>query len=400
MSPPVTRWWDRPQLRRDEDEGRKRKVGFIELFYDLIFVVAVAQLAHGLAEHPDWRGVATFALLFVPVWWLWIGNTFYTDRFETEDLSHLLFTFLQMIPVVGLAVFAHDGLQDTATGFAVSYIAGRILIIFLWWRGGHHNAAARPATNGYVRGFSVGVSFWIAGLFVDDHLRIAFWIVGLAIDLATPALLVRNLRLLPRFSHSKLAERFGLFAIIVLGESVAGTVNGLAQTHDLHMAQLLTGFLAMALALALWFLYFEMVPRHQLQPGFWPTLLRSYIHLPLLASLAATGAGVLGVVGQEGQVLSMGPRYVLTGSVTLAFLTLIGLSRIHVYQPMFAGARLRTESSLLFGIVATIALALFGADWNALALLGALVFVTVLPSLLGIWTWAHAPGADETDFEV
>jgi low temperature requirement protein LtrA len=74
------------------------------LFYDVIFVVAIAQVAHGLAKHPDASGVLEIALVFLPIAWLWVEPTVYTNRFETNDISHRVFTLAQMLPVVGIAV--------------------------------------------------------------------------------------------------------------------------------------------------------------------------------------------------------------------------------------------------------------------------------------------------------
>lgn len=391
----MTRWWDKPQLRRDEDEGNERKVGFLDLFYDLIFVVAVAQLAHDLAHHPDLVHAGRFALLFAAVWWLWIGNTFYVDRFETLDVSHRVFTFLQMMPVVGLAVFAQGAFADTRLEFAVAYCMGRSLLIYLWWRGGHHDQAARPATDGYVTGFSLGLVPWIVSFFVPHPLAAWLWLLGLLIDLSVPSLLVKRLHLLPKFSHSRLAERFGLFTIIVLGESVAGTVNGLGALEDVTALGQLTALLAMILAFELWWIYFDMVPRERIKAGFWPVLGRSYLHYPLLGAIAASGAGVLSLVGHEGEVLGAGRRALLFGSLAIAFLAMFGLSRVHDYQPLFQGARFRTEACMVGGGLLFALLALWGPDLDAVPTLIVAVTITLVPIVWGAWHWAKVAGAME-----
>ncbi len=388
----MTGWWARPELRRDEDEGQERKVGFLDLFYDLIFVVAVAQLGHDLAKHPDLEHAGRFALLFLAVWWLWIGNTFYTDRFETEDVSHRLFTFLQMIPVVGLAVFAHGAFGDTALQFALSYTVGRLLIIMLWWRGGRHDAAARPATDAYVTGFTIGLLPWIASFFAPVEWRWALWLLGLLIDISVPALMRSRLARLPQFSFSRLAERFGLFTIIVLGESVAGTVNGLGGLDEVSTLGQITGVLAMVLAFQLWWIYFDMVPREHLKPQILAVMGRSYLHYPLLGAIAASGAGVLSVVGHEGEVLAAPQRLLLAGSVGIALLALVGLSRVHEYSPMFVGARFRTESSLALGAVACFAVGWFGQGLGAVQVLAALIAIAMAPIAWGAWHWARIAG--------
>lgn len=384
----MTQWWQAPSMRREGDEGVERKVGFIDLFYDLIFVVVVAQLAHDLAHHPDWKHLWQFGLSFAAVWWLWIGHTFYTDRFETNDVSHRLFTFFQMIPVVGLAVFAHGAYGDTALPFSVAYMVGRVFIIYLWWRGGRHDAEAKHLCDGYVAGFTLGLLPWVASVFAPLEVKPFLWALGLVIDLATPSVLRQRIAALPKFSHSRLAERFGLFTIIVLGESVAGTVNGLGGLDTITGMDQLTGLLAMLLAFLLWWIYFEMVPREELQPSHISAMLRSYLHYPLLAAIAASGAGVLSIVGHGQGTIGGAERWLLAGSVAVAFAAMLGLSRVHVYQPYFVGAQRRTELSLVFGIAACVFIGAF-ASGGPVAILLLLVAVAAVPLVWGISAWAR-----------
>ena len=116
-------WWQTPTLHREEDEALHRKVSWLELFYDLVFVAVIAQLSHNLALHMSWSGLAGYVLLFVPVWWVWIAGTYYNERFETYGLETRVFTFLQMLPVAAMAVFAHGALDSTGAEFALAYAA-------------------------------------------------------------------------------------------------------------------------------------------------------------------------------------------------------------------------------------------------------------------------------------
>src|SRR5687767_5595435 len=101
-------WWRRPELRDDQ----RRSVGWLELFFDLVFVVVVARLAHYLAGHLNPRAVLEFVIQFAGVFWIWNAFTFYTERFESPGLEDRFFTFLALLPVAGLAVFAEGGLVE------------------------------------------------------------------------------------------------------------------------------------------------------------------------------------------------------------------------------------------------------------------------------------------------
>ncbi len=106
--------WYKPQLRTDEDFEEHRPVTWLELFFDLVFVVIISTLAHNLSSDISPQGVLIFALAFIPVFWVWTASTYYTERFEAkaEGLETRLTTFVTMITVAGMAVFAHHGFRD------------------------------------------------------------------------------------------------------------------------------------------------------------------------------------------------------------------------------------------------------------------------------------------------
>lgn len=372
---------------QSEEEVGERKVGFLDLFYDLIFVVAIAQIAHGLAKHPDGAGLVDYLMLGLPLFWLWIGHTFYADRFENRDISHIFFTFASMLPAVGMALFAHDGRGATATGFALSYAVGRFLLVAAYCRASYHNREVKQPFMGIAGGFSVGAAAWAVSAFIDDiALRTALQVGGLVWDFFVPILVAPLMRGLPNFGEGRLRERFGLLMIIVLGESVAGTVNGLADIHHLHWTHGLTAFFAMLFAFGVYFTYFEMVPRLHRIEWRWASMAGNYLHLLLVAAVAATGAGVLATVGHEDQVLADNVRWVLSGALAFSYLFLVGLSRVHEYR--FDGAgRKGTETALWVAIAAATAVGTFGSGWNSLQVVGVLAITASVPWLVGVNAW-------------
>ena len=315
-------WWEKPVLRTDEEEERERKVTWLELFYDLVFVVVIAQLAHSLAGHVSASGMLGFVLLFVPVWWVWIAGTFYKERFETIDISNRLFTFLQMLPVAAMAVFAHHALDETAVGFALSYAAARTLVTVLWLRGGWHDKRFRPVSNRFAIGFALVILLFVASVFVAPPVRFAMWGVALFIELVTPLFTLQIQAKLPRLSTSKLPERFGLFTIIVLGETIVGVVSGVAEQEHLTTTIAVTAALGIAIGFGLWWIYFDFVARRLPRPGIWWNLTLNYLHLPLVMGIVAVGAGVMNVVAHEGEALPDAVRWLLVGAVALALITM------------------------------------------------------------------------------
>jgi low temperature requirement protein LtrA len=378
----MARWWEAPKLWRSEEEVGERKVGFLDLFYDLIFVVAIAQIAHGLAKHPeDWR---VFIMLLLPLFWVWVGHAYYADRFENRELSYIFYTFLSMLPVVGMAVYAHGG--NTATGFIISYALARLLQSFMWLRGAFHNEEGRRIWTTLALTFGFGASLWVLSAFFEGPVQTWLQIAGLASDLLVPTIIFKQMNKLPKFAEGRMKERYGLIMIIVLGESIAGTANGLAEIGHLSWRHAATGVLAISFAFSLYFTYFEMVPRNILRGHAYSTYARSYLHLPLILAVAATGAGVLSTVGHEGEVLATNSRYLLGIAIGIGYLNLIALSRVHEYPHTGAG-RNRTEGALWVAAAISFAIAFFGDGYSSTRTLVFLSLASTIPWITGVWAW-------------
>ncbi|MGB4871469.1 MAG: low temperature requirement protein A, partial [Candidatus Promineifilaceae bacterium] len=140
-------WWQPP--KRIADREAERSVTFLELFYDLVYVVIVAELAHTLAGDVSWAGIGRFAFLFIIVWWAWLNGSLYHDLHGNNDIRTRVFTFLQMGSVAAMAVFAHGAMGESSTGFALAYAAFQLILLVLWWRTGVHDPAHRPLSQPY-----------------------------------------------------------------------------------------------------------------------------------------------------------------------------------------------------------------------------------------------------------
>ena len=168
------------------DRPEHRQVTFLELFYDLVYVVIIAQLSHALAGHIDWRGVAGYAFLFVIVWWAWYNGTTYHDLHGNNDIRTRIFTFLQMVSVVAMAIFAHDALGETSIGFALSYAAFQLILTYMWWRTGVHDPDHMPLSRPYTISFLITTTLFVASVFVPIPWRFYMWGIAIVISLLLP----------------------------------------------------------------------------------------------------------------------------------------------------------------------------------------------------------------------
>ncbi|ANE44662.1 hypothetical protein SU48_00400 [Deinococcus puniceus] len=377
-----------------------KRVTWLELFYDLIFVVAIARLAHHLAEHPDLKTFTEFVLLFIPVWWVWLSIAYYNERFETFDLSFRAFTFLQMLSVAAIAATAEYGLSKTATGFALSYAFARAVITFMWWRAGRHNPQVRVVTDVYVRNFSISIVLWVIAAFVGGPLGLALKGAGLLLDLITPLLTVKDQHRAFPAAARKLPERFGLFVIIVLGENLVGIVNGLADAEQLNAVILLRFVLGFILGFGLWWVYFDYIGRLEPDSHNRRKFIRwSYLHLPLVIGITMIGAMIQHAIaphgeGPDAQTVDIGVRWLLAGGFALFYLACAGLE--HTLEE---GGTLIAAKTIVPIRIATAGAALLlpllpvTLSWMVVGL----ILLHVLHAVLGVRAWFASGNVGRTD---
>ena len=393
------RLWQPPA--RFEDRASDRRVTFLELFFDLVFVVVIAQLAHRLAEHPSWSGVGWFAFLFYAVWSSWINGTLYHDLHATDDVSVRVFTFAQMLAVAVMAVFVGDVPGEGASGFALAYAANSLVLVILWFRTGLHDPSHRPASVPYSIAYLVSAAMFAASVGVDAPERYWLWALALVVEVA--GLVTALYRWTPPASQGgdaviattpSLIERLGLFVIIVLGEVIVGAVNGMAEIEPLHADGIVIGLLGVVVAIGLWWLYFDLVSHRA--PNSRRTQLWLYLHLPLVMSMAAGGAGVLNTVEHATEPLPDSVRWLLVGSLATAMLSIVLIARTLQARRRFPALYRVAETSLLAGVV--IALAVGMTDWGAKASLTSMIVLLLAPAVASmvVWlTYADAPTIDD-----
>jgi low temperature requirement protein LtrA len=237
---------------------KEHHVTWLENFYDLIVAIIVFQLSRELNLDVSAYGFLSFVALFIPVVWSWVGVTFYSTRFETDDLAHRLLMLLQIGMAALMAVSVPDGLGKNSVWFALSYALMRTILVIEYLRTRRNVPAARQLTTRYSIGFSIAAGIWFASIFVPTPIRLIFWIIGLAVDIGTPLLFARQLsvQFAPHIHH--LPERFGSFTIIVLGISILGVVDGIAD-HNWSASSIISAGLGLGIAFSLWWVYFDTV---------------------------------------------------------------------------------------------------------------------------------------------
>jgi low temperature requirement protein LtrA len=310
--------------KENTSNNTNRHATWLELFYDLVFVVVIFQLAHNLEEDFSLYGFLGFIALFVPVWWSWTGAAFYATRFDTDDLVHRILILLQMVGAAALAVNVPDGLGNDSAGFALSYAAIRIILVIEYVRTGISKSfsSATPLIRRYSIGFLCAAIVWIISAFIPPPFRFVLWAIGLVIDFATPIAVGRlHSQFAPHISH--LPERMGLFIIIVLGESVLEVVAGV-QSMEFDIYSMLLLGLGLSIPFSLWWLYFDNVDgapiralREKGRIGVYSLWLIG--HFPLVVAITSVGVGLGHITSKaHGLALSYFEQWLICGSVALS----------------------------------------------------------------------------------
>jgi low temperature requirement protein LtrA len=382
------RLWQPPA--RFADRARERRVSFLELFFDLVFVVIVAQLAHHLAGDPSWETVGWFVFLFYAVWSSWVNGTLYYDLHGTNDMSVRVFTFAQMLTVAAIGVFIGDvpGVGDV--GFALAYAANLMLLVIIWFRTGLHDPDHRPASNPYSAAYFLAALVFVASVNFDPPLR--HWLWASALLVAIIGQVVAFHRWTPPESQGgdaviattpALVERQGLFVIIVLGEVIVGAVTGMADLTPLDTGELVIGMLGVLVAIGLWWIYFDLVSHRE--PISRRTQLWSYLHFPLVAAIAAGGAGVLNTVEHAASPLPDEVRWLLVGALAAAMLSVALLTFTLETRRDQPEIYRTADTAIVISTVLALAVGLTG--WGAKTTLGTLVVLILFPVAMGTVVW-------------
>lgn len=322
-----------PQLQHSEtDAGTQRTATWLELFFDLAFVLVVAELAVGLRNDLTPHGALVFAGLFTSVWWAWAGFSFYANRFDTDDLVYRLAKLAAMLAVAGLAASVTEATTTRAAQFAICQAVLRLVLVALYLRAYRHVTQARGLIAVYVVAEGGAALLWIVGAVAPVPLRYLCWALAVASEAAAPILAtVRSAGLPLHLEH--LPERFGLLIILVLGESVAAVAVGVHDTHW-EPATVTIAILAFVVTASLWWTYFDLTgaaTTHTLaqRAGHRSTPLHdiyAYGHWPIALGLTATGVGLEEAILYGNQPsLSAEVRWILCGGIALYLLSLTAI---------------------------------------------------------------------------
>lgn len=322
---------DTPRVRRGRAVARtEAKVRYLELFFDLVFVLAFIQCTALIVEHPTWEGLLQGILVLALLWWAWGAYAWLTSTIDPEEGLVRFAMFGSVAALLIVAISVPEAFGERALAFAVAYGVVRLAHIALFVLASQDDPDLRSSVTSLAVSSGIGVGLIVVASFLDSTTQMVLWAVAIVIDFGGPALFgAAGWKIVP----AHFAERYGLMVILALGKSIV--VLGIGAQLEMSAGLIVTAILGVALASALWWAYFDVVAivtEERLTaktPGREQNSFArdsySYLHLPMVAGIILAAAGLENAVAHYDETLGTVMTFALQGGVALYLLAHVGL---------------------------------------------------------------------------
>ena len=308
------------------------RVSPLELFFDLVFVLAITQCTALMAHDPTWRGIGRGLVVLGLLWWSWVGYAWLTSVVDPDDDHVLLVLFAAMAALLVTSLCVPRAFAELGTTMAVAYGLVRAAHIALFVLASRQDAGLRHSVWGLAVSTAVGVGVLIGGSFLDGNARLGVWAAALAFDMAGPLFIDTGGW---RLVAGHFAERHGLIVLVALGESIVAIGVGASDVVDAGVV--LAAVFGMIVATGLWWLYFDVsalaaakrlgevedvAARNAMaRDGF------SYLHLPMVAAIVLVALGMKTTLAHVDDPLSLQTGVALSGGTALYLLAQVAFRK-------------------------------------------------------------------------
>lgn len=335
-------WWGPP--KKFTTQVAVRRISWLELFYDLVYVIVISRITGYLAKHADWWGLFDYVYLFAMTFWGWYNGSMHHDLHGSPGIRTRFMTLWQMMAAGALAVTLDSPPDRMLERTTAAILFLQLFITYLWWSVGiydkEHRALNRPYTVWFLCAFALlAATFWIP----LPYKRGVFLVV-LVINYLPYALTAFRLsRRKVEFSlSSSMTERLGLFTIIIFGEAILGVINSVSHLDELGPDLWVFFGLGILVIFALWWIFFSTIADRECKQGMWAGNVVSFLYIPMLASLGMAGASFPSLLKNmaNGAPLFTSPLQIVFGvSVALFLCCITAVSRYLEHPPEYDNSK-------------------------------------------------------------
>lgn len=341
-------WWGAPKKFNTEDY--ERRITWLELFYDLVYVLVIAKLTHNLSHDLSWHGLIDYCFFFTMVFWSWLNGSLYHDLHGAEGLRTRLMTLWQILIAAALIITLGNHSETFLRNNILCLIIMQVFITYQWWSIGIYDPLHRRLNRPYTIFFLISLSLLFAGLFIPSPLNYLFLFTALILNLAPPFLLsfiVKRESMNLQISRS-MTERLGQVTIILFGEVIAGVINGAGSEPNFSLKYWLNFVLAIAIVFALWWLFFTLVSDRKCKRGFLQSSTLELIYVPTLIALGLLGLGfyLLFTRFYSAGESVIAPQIIIGGAIALFFFCIFLISYLLEYPEQYQNLKKRVQFNL------------------------------------------------------
>jgi len=329
-----------PRLHRPQIAATLRERGEVtplELFFDLVFVLAITQCTALMAAEPTWQGIAKGLLVLGVLWWAWVGYAWLTSAVDPEEGAVRIVIFAAMAALLVISLCVPEAFGELGLVFAGAYAVVRGAQIALFRLASRDDAGLRTSINGLAVSTAIGVGLLLVASQLDGIEQGGLWLLALLLDMAGPYFFgSEGWKLVPEH----FAERHGLIMIIALGESIVAIGVGADETLTFGIS--VAAVLGIALACALWWAYFDvvaLVARRRLSratPGREQNEIArdsySYLHFPMVAGIVLLALGLKKTIGHVDEPLTIETATAMLGGLALYLLAHVAFRWRNVHR--------------------------------------------------------------------
>lgn len=305
------------------------RVGFAELFFDLVFVFAITQISHSLLGHYNLRGAVEAGVLFLAIWLVWIYTTWVLNQLDPDHVAVRCLLFLLMLGGLFVSMALPQAFDERGMVFAVAFAAMQVGRTGFFLLLSHRSPWGRLAYKRILIWFVMAAVFWILGGLAAPEVRIWYWFVALGLEFLAALVgffvpgLGRAVTTDWTVNGGHIAERCGLFVIICLGESLL--VSGATFAGMDWTAAGLGAFLAsFSVTIGMWWVYFHVGHKrgtHQIEhsddPGRLARMVYSYIHILIVAGIILSAVGAERAIAHPGDAATLAESASVMGGLVL-----------------------------------------------------------------------------------
>lgn len=313
-------WWRNSNQRNIQVVDRK--ISWLELFFDLVYVIAISRTTHHLSLHLGTSGFLDYCYLIPLVYWGWLNGSWHHDILGANDVRTIFLTLWQMVILSALIVTLDNTVNNDYFNATIVILLMQLYISYLWWSEGIYDKNNTNIRQYYVIIYLIAFVLILSTFFIKQpYVRIVFYF-SLILNFIPPffvnSIIDNNMRHGFQLTAS-MTERMGLFMIILFGEVIVGVINGAHELKNLTVFDWVVFLLCIFIVFILWYIFFKLVGDKRVKKGYIRSNIYTLLFLPLAMSL-----GIIGVA--FGKIFTHNTELIMNESTNMKLFLGIGIS--------------------------------------------------------------------------